>query len=129
MPRTNIAHTLGELEKLVGSFTPEDTAGRPHLEHSYTKLKQAIERIHQLVTERDFHEARQQEATREIRELLEDSRREATVLRGELKWEKGHTNEELARFSIKPFRGRKRRKKGEETPDENGSPSSEEPPT
>jgi hypothetical protein len=129
MPRTPIAHTLGELEKLANSVTPEDTAGRPHLEYSHGKLRENIERIHQLITERDFHEARQQEATREIRELLEDSRRGATVLRRELKYEKGHDSEELARFHIQPFRGKKRKKKEEETPDENGPPSSDEPAT
>lgn len=129
MPRTPIAHTLGELEKLANSVTPEDTAGRPHLEHSHGELRKNIERIHQLITERDFHKARQQEATKEIRELLEDSRRGATVLRGELKFEKGHDSEELTRFHIKPFRGRKRPRKGAEAPDENGPPSSEEPAT
>lgn len=129
MPRTPIAHTLGELEKLVASVTPEDAAGRPHLELSHGKLRKNVERIHQLITERDFHEARQQEATREIRELLEASRREATFLRGGLKFEKGHDSEDLVRFHIKPFRGKKRKKKGEETPDENGPPPSEEPAT
>jgi hypothetical protein len=129
MPRTPIADTLGELEKLVQSVTPEDRAGRPHIDYAYVRLQKGIERIHQLITARDFHEARKQEATREIQELLPELRKEGRVVRLGLKFELGTRSEELVRFGMKPFRGRKRRKKSAETPDAEGSSSSEEPST
>ena len=113
-------HTLGELEKLVQSVTPEIRAGLPHIAPAFAKLQSCVERIHQLMVERNFHEARKQEATREIRERLEEGRKDATAVRAGLKVEMGDTNEALVRFGIQPFRGRKRRKKADETPDENG---------
>jgi hypothetical protein len=129
MPRTPIAHTLGELEKLVASVTPEDRARVSAIGPAYEKLQKYVERIHQLVTVRDFHEARKQEATRELQELLEVARKAATVVRVGLKEDMGHDNEELLRLNIKPFRARRRRKKSGETPEEQGSPPSEEPST
>jgi len=99
MPRTNIAHTLGELEKLVQSVNPEDRAGVPAIGPAYEKLQRYVERIHELVTVRDFHEARKQEATREIQELLELSRKAATVVRVGLKEDIGNTNEALLRLA------------------------------
>ena len=124
MPRTNIAHTLGELEKLVGSVTPEDRAATPVIGPAYEKLQKYVERIHQLITVRDFHEARKQEATRELQEILELARKAATVVRVGLKEDRGHDNEELLRFHINPLRAQKRRKKSGETPDENDSEAS-----
>jgi len=125
MPRTNIAHTLGELEKLVQSVNPEDRAGVPAIGPAYEKLQRYVERIHELVTVRDFHEARKQEATREIQELLELSRKAATVVRVGLKEDIGNTNEALLRFSIQPLRPKRRRKTADETPDDGESGSSE----
>jgi hypothetical protein len=126
MPRTNIAHTLGELEKLVESVTPEDRAGVPAIGPAYEKLQKYVKRIHKLITLRDFHEARKQEATRELQELLEVARKAATVVRVGLKEDMGHDNEELQRFHIKPLRAQTRRKKSGETPEEQGSPPSED---
>ena len=129
MPRTPIAQTVGRWERLAGSVTPEDRAGALPLEMAHAKLVRFIEEIHQLVRERDFHEARKQEATRKIQKRLEDGRKSATVLEVLLKHELGHDNEELARFHIKPLRPRKGRRTAEETTDGEASPASEKPST
>jgi len=126
MPRTNIAHTLGELEKLLQSVTPEDRTGVPVIGPAYEKLQKYVARIHELVTLRDFHEARKQEATREIQELLELSRKAATVVRVGLKEDMGNINEELVRVGIQPLRPKRRRKTTAETPDDGESGSPEE---
>ena len=50
-------------------------------------------------------------ATRRINEVVEEGRRLASNIRRVLKVELGIDNEELTRFGIQPFRGRKRAKK------------------
>jgi hypothetical protein len=54
-------------------------------------------------------------------------KREATFLRAGLKQRYGDRNEELVRFGMRPFRGRKRAKKARETREEEGAPPREEP--
>jgi hypothetical protein len=120
---------LGELEKLVGTVTPEITAGIPQIGPAFAQLKDCVERIYQLLAVQAFHEARKREATEEIQKLMAVARKKATVVRSGLKLELGESNEELARFGIKPFRGRKRRQKSKGTPDADGSPQSGEPST
>ena len=129
MPRIPIAHTLGELEKLVGSVTPETAAGIPLIGPAFAQLKDCVERIYKLLAEQAFHEARKREATEEIQKLMAVARKKATVVRSGLKLELGESNEDLVRFGIKPFRGRKRRQKSNETPPADGSPGSGEPST
>lgn len=114
MPRTRIAITVDDWERLTRSVPPEVTAGKPHLEYSHAKLLRYVEEVHRLVAERDFHVARAQEATEGIQVRLEDGRKVATLLRAGLKDDYGDRNEELVRFGIQPFRGKKRRKKAEE---------------
>jgi hypothetical protein len=127
MPRTRSGETVGDWEKLAHTVTPEILEDDPALKLAYGKLQGCIEEIHKLVTERDFHEARKQEATRRIQEILEAGRREATFLRAGLKQRYGDRNEELARFGMRPFRGRKRAKKARETGQEDSSRPRKEP--
>lgn len=129
MPRTRVAHTIGELTLLARSITPETKSGDVFLESSHAKLQELLAEIEKLSRERDFHQAQKQEATRKINELLEKGRRQATLLRSTLKVNLGPKNEQLAAYGIQPFRGRKRSKKADgappaspETPD--GEPSS-----
>jgi len=129
MPRTPIAQTVGRWERLADSVTPDVRTGVLPLEMAHAKLVRFIEEIHQLVRERDFHEARKQEATRKIQQRLEDGRKSATVLEVLLKHELGHGNEELARFDIKPLRPRKRRRTSEETPEVESSSAPDKPST
>jgi len=67
--------------------------------------------LDRLVLERDFHEARKQEATHRINEVLAEGRIVATVLQAVLKQHFGASSEELVAFGIKPFRGLKRARK------------------
>jgi hypothetical protein len=129
MPRTPIAQTVGRWKRLADSVTPDVRTGVVPLEMAHAKLVRFIEEVHQLVRERDFHEARKQEATRKIQKRLEDGRKSATLVEVLLKHELGHQNEELARFDIKPLRPRKRRRTAEATSDEEKSPAPEMPST
>ena len=80
MPRTPVAESLGDLENLARSVTPETVAGHPHLELAHAQLQRCIETIRRLVSQRDFHEARRQEAADRILVHLEEGRRLVSLL-------------------------------------------------
>jgi hypothetical protein len=80
MPRKPVAETLGDLENLARSVTPETFDGQPQLKTVHDQLQHCIETILRLVSQRDFHEARRREATDKIQGQLEEGRRLATLL-------------------------------------------------
>lgn len=129
MPRTPIATTTSDWDLLADSVTPEIREGVLQLELAHAKLLRYIEEVRELVRERDFYEARKQEATRKIQERLVKGRKAASVLRVGLKFQLGHDNEALVRFGIKPTRPGKRRKTSRIDPDAEGSPSPGKPST
>jgi hypothetical protein len=116
MPRASITKTLGELKALAESITPDVTADSLFLKQTHEKLQGLVEEIHKLLLRRDAYQARKQEATRKAQARLGKARTTATLLRKGLVFNYGSENEELARFGIQPFRGRKRSKKKAETP-------------
>lgn len=126
MPRTPISQTLGALSKLAALVTPEATAGLAHAEMARERLTATVAELHRLIAERNFHQARKQEATQRINQLLDGGRRTASALRVYLKEHLGPDNEELAAFGIQPFRGRKKRRPAESA--EASSPSIEPAP-
>ncbi|HEY0514654.1 MAG TPA: hypothetical protein VGH73_22325 [Thermoanaerobaculia bacterium] len=107
MPRTRIPVTIGEWETLTQAVTPETAAGSPLLEQAHAKLKGFHEELLRLTAERADHEARKQQATLRINQVVDEGRRLATLIRKVLKEDLGIDNEELARFNVQPFRGRK----------------------
>lgn len=107
MPRTRIPVTIGDWEKLTHSITPETAAGSPYLAEANAKLKGFAEEVARLTAERDDYQARKQEASRRINEIVDEGRRLATLIRKVLKEDLGIDNEDLARFHIQPFRGRR----------------------
>ena len=107
MPRMPINSTVGDWIGLAEKVTPETTAGVLPLEHARTKLLGQLEEVQRLLAERDFHEARKQETTQRIREILPSGCRTATMLRKMLKEHYGPDSEQLAAFGIQPFRPRK----------------------
>lgn len=108
MPRAPINSTVGDWMDLSEKVAPEAAAGVVPLEHAYTKLSGYLEEVGKLLVERDFHEARKQEATKKIREILPAGCRTATLIRKILKDHYGPDSEQLAAFGIQPFRPRKR---------------------
>jgi len=116
MPRTSIAQTLTQLTTLAESVTTEDTTEAPHLDRPHVKLQRLIEEIQKLLTRRDAYQARKQEATRQAHARIRQARATANFLRKGLSEHYGADNEQLARFNIQPFRGRKRAKKPKGSP-------------
>lgn len=118
MPRKRVAVTLGELELLIQSVTPEAIAETPYIAPAHAELREILEETRQLMTERDRYAALKQEATRKIQEKLEAGGRAATLLRQSLRYRYGNRPEPLAAFRIKPAHGRPRgRKAAESQPD------------
>ena len=111
MPRTRAGHTVGDWLELAELVTPETLAGSPLLERTHGELRGFLNEIRDLIVQRDFYEARKQETTQRIQEILPEGRRAATLLRRALKQHFGPANERLAAFGIQPFRGRKRARK------------------
>ena len=111
MPRTRRNHTVGVWLRLTGGVTPEIAAGQPHIQDPLDKLVAFQAELDRLIQERDFHDARKQEATSRINEVLAEGRVVATLLQAVLKQHFGASNEALVAFGIKPFRGLKRARK------------------
>ncbi len=127
MPRTTIATTTADWERLAQSVTEEDRERIPQLVRAHAKLARFIEETRKLVAQRNYYEARKQEATRKIQRRLADGRKAATMVRVWIKDGLGDDNEELARFGMKPVRARKRRQKSGGTRNEEGSPPPRKP--
>jgi hypothetical protein len=108
MPRAPIDSTVGDWMDLSEKVAPEAAAGAVPLEHAHTKLAGYLGEVQKLLAERDFHEARKQDATKRIREILPAGCRTATLIRKILKDHYGPDSERLAAFGIQPFRPRKR---------------------
>jgi hypothetical protein len=106
MPRTRIAETTGDWAALNEAVTPETTAGSLPLQQAHAKLQGFLDEVRRLQAEQAEYQARKQEATRRINELLEEGRRLASYIRRALKVELGIRSEGLVRFGIQPFRGR-----------------------
>ncbi len=113
MPRTPINETVGDWMGLTGRVTPEVVAEHPSIEYVHTKLVAHLDEIQELLELRAFYEARKQETSKQINVVLPKGRKEASLLRNILRHHYGPENEKLAEFDIQPFRGRKRRRKGD----------------
>ena len=114
MPRENRGVTLGTMLTLAKSVTPEDMANNPSLAFQNAKLQAYVDELQALTLERDALEARKQEATARIKEILVEGSRQTTIVEGMLKIHHGIRSEKLAAYRIQPFRGRKRRRPAEE---------------
>lgn len=130
MPRKTIAATLGELELLLRSVTPETTAGDPQIANARAQLQETVDQARQHMMERDFHTARKQEATLRMQEKLEESCRVATFLRSTLRWSYRKSPESLAAHRVKPAHGRPRGTRSAKSAtnpaaDEGGNPAPE----
>lgn len=110
MPRENHGVTVGAMQALARAVTPEDKAANPSLALETAKLQAYVDEIQKLVLERDALEARKQEATVRINEILVEGSRQTTLLEALLKVQHGIRSEKLVAYQIKPFRGRKRRR-------------------
>ena len=111
-----MAQTLTELETLAQSVTEDVKEEVPHLTRPHAKLQGLIAQIRKQLTRRDFYQARNQEATRKAHADIRQAKATAHHVRKGLSEHYGSDNEQLERFAIKPFRGRKKAKKPKASP-------------
>ena len=105
---STILGMLGDLRLLLDALTAsgEDF---PHLETSRAKLERLLAGAQDAARRQAEAAARKQEATRDLQTLVTDGNRLAAALRGMLKEHYGTRAEDLTKFGMKPFRGRKRK--------------------
>ena len=108
---STISGMLGDLRLLLEALkaSGEDL---PHLETSRAKLERMLAEAQNAAVRQAEAAARKQEATRDLQALVTDGNRLAAALRGMIKEHYGLHAEELTRFGMKPFRGRKRKGDG-----------------
>jgi Ni,Fe-hydrogenase III large subunit len=105
---------LGEWERLMAMIAANngDLAHATVLRERLTAL---MSQVQELAQRQAVHTAAKQEASKEIRTLMVEGDRLASLLRGLVKQNYGVTAEKLAEFGVQPFRGRKRKVKEEPT--------------
>jgi hypothetical protein len=118
MPRIPLSPTLGDWINLVDQVAADAIVEQPPLDEFHAKLRRSLEEVQSLLVERDSYEARKQEASRKIQALLDQGRRQATLLRVTLREHYGPRSEKLAAFGIQPFRGRKPKRRNPKSPKE-----------
>lgn len=109
------AELLQEGDRLFAGLTA-NTTDLGHLAGSRLKLESTLTQIRELLQRQGAFAASKQEASRQLRELLENGSKLITFLRKGIQEHYGNRSEKLVEFGIQPFRGRVRRPAEPETP-------------
>ena len=115
---------LGDWSRL-GATVRANSADLPHLETSVERLETLQAQGVDLTKEQRASRAAKQEKTQQLRTVLADGTRLATLLRNAVTQHYGPTSEKLAEFGLKPFRGRKIKPAPEPAPGPEAPPSQE----
>jgi hypothetical protein len=81
-----------------------------NLEKPLTELKANLAELRVLASQQDFHQAKKQEASKRIRELIGEGNKRSTLLKIGLQQHYGNRSEKLVEFGIQPLRTRRRAK-------------------
>ena len=109
---TTYAGILGEWERWTTALLGD--ASLAHLEVPRSELESMTVRGKELIQRQSELTAEKQDASKELRKLIVAGQRLATVLRFAVRQRYGIDSEQLAKFGLQPFRGRRR--KEEEPP-------------
>ncbi|MFP5286917.1 MAG: hypothetical protein ACLGI9_14345, partial [Thermoanaerobaculia bacterium] len=110
---TTYAGMLGDWERWTTALLAD--AGLAHLAVPRAELEALTVRGKELIQKQSELTAEKQDASKELRVLIVEGQRLATVLRFAVRQRYGIDSEQLAKFGLQPFRGR-RRKAAEEPP-------------
>ncbi len=113
---TTYAGMLGDWQRLLGYLTA-NAAELGHLEASRTKLDGILSAIHEVGQRQAALAASKQEASKQLKALIGDGQRVATVLRVSLRDHYGPRAEKLVEFGLQPFRRRKTKQAAPEVPE------------
>ena len=110
--RTN-AKVIKELRGLSATLALHGSEV-PQLEAARTALDKVLSRIDELLPQQSFHRSNKQKTSQELRELVLEGVKLATVIRFTLKQHYGNRSEDLVKYGLQPFRGRSRNKNAPE---------------
>lgn len=77
-----------------------------HLEPFRIKLEALLARATEIIGRQADEKARKQESSRQLKEVMKEGQRLATLLRQSVKEHYGPTSEKLTALGVQPFRGR-----------------------
>lgn len=94
----------GLLRALVANLTQ-----LPQLDGARAKLEGLLAGFRDLAAQQAVHQATKQEMSKQLRTLVRDGRKTATMIRAVLKEHYGHDSEKLVEFGVQPLRARVRK--------------------
>lgn len=106
---TKYTGMTGDLQRLSGTMEANKEE-LPHLEPFRLKLGGILTQVLDVSQEQAALKARKQETSKQLRRLLSEGQRLATVVRAAVKEHYGVREEKVAEFGVQPFRGRKSKK-------------------
>jgi len=104
---TTYAGKLGEWGRWLAALSPKE-AGLEHLEALRVQLEGLAARGSELIRKQSEWTAAKQDASQELRVLMVEGERLVTLLRVAVRQSYGISSEQLAKFGIQPFRGRRK---------------------
>ena len=123
---TTYAGMLGDWRRLLEPLKA-NAADLPHLEAPRAKLEAILAQAVGLSQEQAARTATKQDLSQQLKSVVGEGQRLATLLRSAVKEHYGIRSEKLAEFNVQPFRGRVR--KAKVAPEGSGAPlPSQSPP-
>jgi hypothetical protein len=115
-PKSSYADHIKEWEELSASLAVI-ASELPQLDPQRTALERFLEEARALTLQQANFQAGKQKTSVQLRQVMTGGMKVSTALRVNLKQIYGNRSEELVRFGIQPFRGRKAKATPEPTPD------------
>jgi hypothetical protein len=103
---TTYSGILGDLQRLLVKIEA-NIAQLPQLEPFRAKLAAMLVQVLEINKQQDFLRAGKQEASKQMKLLVVECQRLASVIRSVIKEHYGIREEKIAEFGLQPFRGRK----------------------
>jgi hypothetical protein len=100
-------HTM-EWEELIAALAA-NLADLPLLEPTRAVLEHLLQEVQRLTREQLANQARKQQASKDLKALISNGRKVATMAKAVIKQRYGHSSEKLVEFGIQPLRPRSRR--------------------
>ena len=112
---TTQAGVMGSLQKFQGKLEA-NSADLLHLEVPRAQLRAMLTRFEELSKQQGAMRASKQEASKEIKTIVDSAQQLGSGLRAMVKIHYGRRSEKLTEFDLQPFRGRKAKAPVPETP-------------
>jgi hypothetical protein len=102
---TTYSGILGEWQRLLAAMSA-NTVDLNHLEASRTMFSDHLDQAQALIRRQAAQAAEKQQSSQDIRTMISDGQRLATMLRQGIRQYYGIRSEKLVEFGLSPFRGR-----------------------